>query len=119
MKTPTIDELTKLIHHILNDNKAIDIKEIDVTKISNICDKLVVCTASSTRHASALAEKLTRAARKQNIKPLGIEGQAQSEWILVDFNDIIVHIMLSGTRDFYDLETLWTTVADNRQLDDH
>ncbi len=117
MKPLTVNELAQCIHNSLNDNKALDIVDIDVSQQTEIADKIIVCTATSTRHGNAIAEKLVRALRDHGIKPLGMEGQTQSEWILVDFQDIIVHIMLSGTRDFYDLETLWQVTPRHRDTE--
>lgn len=117
MKPLSINELAQYIHNSLNDNKARDIVDRDVSQQTDITDRIIVCTATSTRHGNAIAEKLVRALREHGIKPLGMEGQKQSEWILVDFQDIIVHIMLSGARDFYDLENLWKVTPSHRHVE--
>lgn len=115
MASPDTDELTQLIQTTLEAHKAVDIQMITVSALTDITDRIIICTATSTRHASSMAEKLLRAAREAGIRPLGIEGeQTESDWMLVDFQDIIVHIMLRGARDFYDLESLWTKAARNR-----
>src|SRR3990167_2195037 len=107
--------LRDLALKVLDDNKAIDIKDIDVTSLTNVTDRMVVCSATSTRHANALADKLVRAMRDQGIRPLGIEGEEQGEWILVDLVNIVVHIMLPSARQFYDLEKLWRTTEQFRK----
>ncbi len=114
MTSLTDHEFVHLIHTTLEDTKAFDIKTIDVSQLTDVTDTLVICTAGSTPHARALAEKLLRAARDKHIKPLGVEGQQESEWVLVDFGDIIVHIMLKESRDFYNLEALWSMNLDHR-----
>lgn len=93
----------------LDENKAIDINDIDVSSLTSLTDRIIVCSATSTRHAVALADKLVRAMREQNVRPLGVEGEDPGEWVLIDFVNIVVHIMLPSTREFYDLEKLWRT----------
>lgn len=100
--------LLKLVEQTLEDNKAHDIKPLDVRKLSNVTDYMVVATATSKRHALSMADKLYEAAKKHDAKPLGIDGQNDSEWILIDLGDVIVHIMLAEARKFYSLEKLWT-----------
>lgn len=112
-------ELTQLIQTTLEAHKAIDIQAITVSALTDITDCIIICTATSTRHASSMAEKLIRAAREVGIRPLGVEGeQTESDWILVDFQDVVVHIMLRRARDFYDLENLWTKAAQHRHHDE-
>lgn len=101
--------------HVLDENKALEIKDIDVTSLTNLTDHMIICSATSTRHASALADKLIRGLRDQGVRPLGVEGQEDGEWILVDLGDAVVHIMLPAQRDFYDLEKLWRATEKVRQ----
>ena len=91
----------------LEDHKALEITDIDVSELTNVTDHMIICSATSTRHANALAEKLIRTMRENGVRALGVEGEAEGEWILVDLGDIVVHIMLPAQRDFYDLEKLW------------
>ena len=109
------ETIRALAVNTLDENKAINISNIDVTALTDVTDYLIICTATSTRHAKSLADKLLRTMKNQGIKPLGIEGEQQSEWILVDLQDVVVHIMLAEIREFYDLEKLWTMTEEMRQ----
>lgn len=109
------DALRQYAIHILDENKAVDIKDIDVTDLTNVTDHMIICSATSSRHSSALADKLIRGLRDQGVRPIGVEGQEEGEWILVDLGDAVVHIMLQAQRDFYDLEKLWRATEKVRQ----
>lgn len=101
-------ELTELVVTTLDENKALQITELDVRELTDITDRMVICSATSKRHASALANKVTIKVKEAGIKPLSITGEEESEWILIDLQDVIVHIMLPETREFYSLEKLWS-----------
>ena len=94
--------------------KAIDIIIVDVTGFSPLTDWFVIASGNSTRHVKAMGEKLVVLAKQAGNPPLGIEGQRQGEWVLVDLNDVIVHLMLPQTRAFYNLEKLWEASAGHR-----
>ena len=104
---PSLDQLLQLVLSSLEDFKAIDIQEIDVSRQSPLADRFVIASGSSTRHVKSMAENLVMRAKALGCPPLGVEGQVQAEWVLVDLNDIIVHLMLPQTRAFYNLEKLW------------
>jgi len=108
-------ELTQLVIQTLEDNKARDITELDVTPLTNMIDAMVICSATSGRHAKALADKVLEATRKIDLKPLSVEGEDEGEWVLIDLHDIVVHIMQPETREFYNLEKLWTATETARQ----
>lgn len=106
----TIQDLLKLTENTLDDMKAMDIVVLDVQGITSIADYMVICSGNSTRHVKAIARELVEQAKHNGVRPLGVEGEQDSEWILVDLGDIVVHIMLPKARDFYNLEKLWGTV---------
>ncbi len=101
------DQLRDLVIDALEDFKAIDIQQIDVSGQNPLTDLFVIASGNSTRHIKSMAENLVIKAKAAGCLPLGVEGQAQAEWVLVDLNDVIVHLMLPKTRAFYNLEKLW------------
>lgn len=111
---PSSDQLRQLVHSALEDFKAIDIQEIDVADRNPLTDLFIIASGSSTRHVKSMAENLVMKAKAAGCPPLGVEGQEQAEWVLVDLNDIIVHLMLPKTRAFYNLEKLWEVSSSRR-----
>ncbi len=104
-------EKTQLADWVVNEleeMKAQNIKILDVTKLTTITDTMIIVSGTSTRHVKALANSLISAAKKSDFKPIGIEGEGQGDWVLVDLGDVIAHIMIPETRDFYQLEKLWS-----------
>ena len=93
---------------ILEDHKAQNICTLDVANMTPFMDHMVICTATSTRHAKALAEHLIKEAKAQHQRPLGVEGLNLAEWVLVNLNGVVVHIMLADQRELYQLEKLWS-----------
>jgi ribosome-associated protein len=102
-----IEALRQWILQELDDAKALDVLELDIRALTQIADWMVVASGTSTRHVLALAEKLREAGVKHGQKPVGVEGDNDGEWVLMDFGDVLVHLMLPATREFYDLEGLW------------
>ena len=107
LKMNISQHLTQIAIKALTDNKAQDIVEIDVSKLTPTFDAMVICTATSTRHATSLAKKIIEATKEAGIRPLGMEGEKFGEWVLIDLCDVIVHIMLQAQRELYHLEKLW------------
>jgi ribosome-associated protein len=103
----TAANLKNKIVKTLRDNKAADILAMNVKKFTDIADYIVICTANSTTHAKALTEHVRSQLILENISPISIEGENTREWMLVDYGNVITHIMLKSTREFYNLETLW------------
>ncbi|MEO7431482.1 MAG: ribosome silencing factor [Dokdonella sp.] len=112
-RTPDVAErLRTLVRAALEDLKAKDIKEIDVRGKSSVTDLMVVVSGTSSRHVKSIAEEVVKKAKLASLPPIGVEGQREGEWVLVDLGDVIVHVMLPRTREFYDLERLWTVGDD-------
>ena len=100
-------KLLDIVTIALDDGKAEDIKVFDVRKLTSIADFMVVASGRSSRQVKALAERAADAARKRKVKPLGMEGEQTSEWVLLDLGDVIVHVMQPESRAHYQLEKLW------------
>lgn len=100
-------ELRDFIVDKIEDIKARDIKVLDVSKKSDIADYLVVCSGNSKTHVRSIANHAALEAKHGGFAPMGIEGEGDSEWVLVDFGDVVLHVMQDVTRDFYQLEKLW------------
>ena len=107
-------ELLELVTKTLEDNKAEEIVSLNVQELTNVTDWMVICNATSKRHAHALGEHVLSKTKEQGIKPLGVEGDDENEWVLVDLGDIVVHIMLFEIRKFYSLEKLWSVTEKAR-----
>lgn len=110
----TTDQLQELVVYSLEDFKANDILVIDVSGRSPLTERLVIASGSSTRHVKSMSENLIVKAKAAGRPPLGVEGAREGEWVLVDLNDVIVHLMLPQTRAFYNLEKLWEASAERR-----
>ena len=102
------EELRDLVIKALEDLKGVDISSVDVRGKTAITDFMVIATGTSDRHVKALADNVAKEARDAGTRPLGVEGDREAEWILIDLNDVVVHVMLREARDFYNLEKLWS-----------
>ena len=101
-------QLRKLVLDALDDLKARDVVEVDVRGKSSVADLLVVASGTSSRHVKSIADEVVIKAKRAGVPPIGVEGQREAEWVLVDLGDVIVHVMLPRTREFYGLERLWS-----------
>ena len=110
----TFKQLRDLVITSLEDFKAIDIQQIDVSGQNPLTDLFVIASGNSSRHIKSMAENLVIKAKSAGCPPLGIEGASGAEWVLVDLNDVIVHLMLPQTRAFYNLEKLWEASSQQR-----
>ncbi|MBL4712443.1 MAG: ribosome silencing factor [Gammaproteobacteria bacterium] len=111
----SIDKLKQLAITALEDLKAEDITVIDVIGKTTVTDWIIVATGSSSRHVKSIANNVVIKAKNANQKPLGIEGEGEGEWVLVDLGDVIVHVMQRQVREYYDLESLWSVEAMDEQ----
>ncbi len=102
-----LEQIQSAIQHELEEMKAKDINIFDVTEITTMTDLMVICTGTSNRHVKAIADNLVSKMKEQGVAPVGVEGDNTAEWILVDLNHALVHVMLAETRDFYQLDKLW------------
>jgi len=105
--TGDAQKLAELVAGALDDVKGIEIVTLDVRGLSGFTDFMVLASGTSNRHVKSLAERAQERMRELGIKPIGLEGEQMGEWVLVDFGDVVVHVMLPETRKFYDLERLW------------
>jgi ribosome-associated protein len=116
-KSVTTATLRKSVIDALEELKAKDVREIDVRGKTSIADLLVIASGTSARHVKSIADEVAKFAKKAGVMPLGVEGETEGEWVLVDLGDVIVHVMLPRIREFYGLERLWTVGDHGHDLD--
>jgi len=100
-------EITNTVIEALEDMKARDVVLIDVQPMTSITDLMVIASGTSDRHVRSVAENVIDKCKQKGQRPLGVEGLEGGEWVLVDLQDVLVHVMLPKVRDFYNLEKLW------------
>lgn len=105
---PSEQVLRQRVLEALDELKARDVREIDVRGKTSIADLLIIASGTSTRHVKSIADEVVKFVKRAGMLPLGVEGETEAEWVLVDLGDIIVHVMLPRIREFYGLERLWT-----------
>lgn len=99
--------MLEMIQAQLSDNKADNVQTIDIRGRSSLADYIIIASGNSGRHLKSMAEYIALDLKRRGMPPLGMEGEREGEWVLVDTGDIIVHLMLPRVRDFYNLEKLW------------
>ena len=104
-----------VVERALDDMKAVNVKVLDVAKLTDITDTMIIATGNSDRHVRSIADRVVEFAKKAGFRPMGVEGERDGEWVLVDLHDVIVHIMLPRVREFYRLENLWDVSAARRE----
>jgi len=109
--SPVVDIALRAIE----DMKGVNVTTIDVRDKTDIADHMIIASGNSDRHVSAIAERVIEFAKKAGHRPMGVEGERDGEWVLVDLQDVIVHIMLPRVREFYRLESLWDVTAARRE----
>ncbi len=108
------DELKQLAWQALEDRKGLDIAEYDVRGMTTVTDIMLIASGTSDRHVKSLADAVVMACKKAGSPPLGVEGEREGEWVLVDLGDVVVHVMQPRIREFYALEKLWTVTEEKR-----
>ena len=105
--TERVSPLQQAVTTALEDMKAANVRVLDVRGLTDIADTMVIASGTSDRHVRSIAERVVEKAKAAGFRPLGTEGARDGEWVLVDLQDLIVHVMLPRVREFYGLERLW------------
>ena len=111
-----IEDLKKLVIEAIEDLKGENILDIDVKGKTSVTDVMIIASGTSSRHVKSIANNVAEEAKKAGVRPLGVEGDDQGEWVLVDLGDVVVHVMQPHIREFYNLEKLWS-FDDSRERD--
>ena len=111
-----INQLKKEIENILNDNKALEVKSINLKGKTSIADFMIIASGNSSKHIQALAEILLDNLKKKGIDNCRLEGRHSNDWKLIDAMDIIIHIFHPEKRKFYDLERMWSELIPKERL---
>ena len=102
------EELADLAVDALEEIKGLDIIKLDVSDMTTVTDWMIVASGTSGRHVKALVDNVAEKAKAAGHRPSGIEGESGAEWVLLDLQDVLVHVMLPKIREFYNLEKLWS-----------
>jgi ribosome silencing factor RsfS/YbeB/iojap len=106
-KEEPVSPLQLAVTTALDDMKAVNVRVLDVRGLTDIFDTMVIASGNSDRHVRSIAERVVEKAKAAGFRPLGTEGERDGEWVLVDLQDILLHVMLPRVREFYALERLW------------
>lgn len=107
-------DILKIVVNAADDKKASDLVLLDISKIASFARYFFICTGDSSRQMQAVADEIEKRLKAAGIRPSHVEGYQNSEWILMDYLDLVVHIFSRNARAFYDLERLW---RDGKRLD--
>jgi len=99
--------LREVVIAALEDMKAVNVKALDVRGLTDITDTMVVASGTSDRHVKSIADRVVQRCKEAGFRPFGIEGERDGEWVLLDLQDLVLHVMLPRVREFYALEKLW------------
>ena len=106
--------LKALVIEALDDMKALEIKVLDVRGLTDVADTMIIASGTSDRHVRSVAQKLVEKTKAAGFRPHGVEGEQDADWVLIDLNEMIVHVMLPRVREFYGLEKLWDMTTSKR-----
>ncbi len=106
--------LRAVVIDALDDMKALEVKVLDVRGLTDVADTMVIASGTSDRHVRSVAQKVVEKTKAAGFRPHGVEGQQDSDWVLIDLNEMIVHVMLPRVREFYGLEKLWDMTSTKR-----
>lgn len=109
-----MSDLNQAIINALENLKGKEILMLDVKELTDVTDTLIIASGTSSRHTRSLAENLVEETKKAGFRALGVEGLDAGDWVLVDYGDTVVHVMQQETRDYYELEKLWSMKPANR-----
>jgi ribosome silencing factor RsfS/YbeB/iojap len=113
-KPPKAPSLKTVVLDALDDMKALEVKLLDIRGLTDIADTMVIASGTSDRHVRSVAQRVVEKAKESGFRPHGVEGQQDGDWVLIDLNEMIVHVMLPRVREFYGLEKLWDMTATKR-----
>ena len=116
MQIKEINQLKNEIENILNDNKAVEVKSINLKDKTSIADFMIIASGNSSRHIQALSEILINELKKKGINNCRLEGRDSDDWKLIDAIDIIIHIFHPKKRKFYNLERMWSELIPKERL---
>ncbi len=105
----TLEQLSEKIHKLLLEANAEDVVKIEVKGLTTLFDHMFIATGKARPHNRAIVETIVESLKEDGVKALGIEGNTDAEWILLDYGEVVVHVMRKNCRDFYALEKLWGT----------
>ncbi len=106
--------LKSVVINALDDMKALEVKVLDVRGLTDVADTMVIASGTSDRHVRSVAKNVVEKTKAAGFRPHGVEGQQDSDWVLIDLHEMIVHVMLPRVREFYGLEKLWDMTATKR-----
>ena len=112
--TKAAPSLKTVVVDALADMKALEVKVLDVRGLTDIADWMVIASGTSDRHVRSVAQRVVDRTKEAGFRPHGVEGQQDSDWVLIDLNEMIVHVMLPRVREFYGLEKLWDMTVTKR-----
>lgn len=103
-----IDALKNKVIDLLDTMKAEHVQTFNVAELTSVTDYMIVSSGTSNRHVRSIASYVVEGLRDEGVKPVGSEGEEHGEWVLIDYGDVVLHVMQPQTRDFYQLEKLWS-----------